>query len=73
VEPVKPARSTAASLPCDAGHQPAPAVRRGQAKAISEFMGHSSIQITYDTYGHLMPGNEAEAAGLQDAYLARFR
>jgi integrase len=42
------------------------------AKAISEFMGHSSIQITYDTYGPLMPGNEAVAAGLQDTYLARF-
>ena len=41
------------------------------AKAVSDFMGHSSIQITYDTYGHLMPGNEAEAAGLHDAYLSR--
>jgi hypothetical protein len=25
--------------------------------------------ITMDRYGHLMPGNEAEAAGLLDAYL----
>lgn len=33
-------------------------------------MGHSSITITYDRYGHLMPGNEEEAAGLLDAYLA---
>jgi len=24
-----------------------------------------------DRYGHLMPGNEAEAAGLLDAYLER--
>ena len=32
-------------------------------------MGHSSIQITFDRYGHLMPGNEVEAAGLLDAYL----
>jgi hypothetical protein len=24
-----------------------------------------------DRYGHLMPGNEEEAAGLLDAYLAR--
>jgi integrase len=31
-------------------------------------MGHSSIQITHDRYGHLMPGNEGEAAGLLDAY-----
>jgi len=35
-------------------------------------MGHTSIQITYDTYGHLMPGNEAGAAGLLDAYLEGF-
>jgi integrase len=41
------------------------------AKALSSYMGHSSIQITYDRYGHLMPGNEEEAAGLLDAYLAR--
>jgi integrase len=39
------------------------------AKALSTYMGHSSIQITYDRYGHLMPGNEKEAAGLLDAYL----
>jgi integrase len=31
---------------------------RVDAKAISSYMGHSSIQITYDRYGHLMPGNE---------------
>jgi hypothetical protein len=30
---------------------------------------HSSIAITYDRYGHLMPGSEAEAAGLLDADL----
>jgi integrase len=40
-------------------------------KALSSYMGHSSIQITYDRYGHLMPGNEEEAAGLLDAYLVR--
>jgi integrase len=39
------------------------------AKALSTYMGHSSIAITLDLYGHLMPGNEAEAAGLLDAYL----
>ena len=32
-------------------------------------MGHSSITVTLDRYGHLMPGNEAEFAGLLDAYL----
>ena len=41
------------------------------AKALASYMGHSSIQITYDRYGHLMPGNEAEAAGLLDVYLGR--
>lgn len=37
------------------------------AKALSEYMGHANIGITLDRYGHLMPGNEAEAAGLLDA------
>lgn len=32
-------------------------------------MGHSSIQITLDRYGHLMPGNESETAALLDRYL----
>ena len=41
------------------------------AKALSSYIGHSSIQITYARYGHLMPGNEEEAAGLLDTYLAR--
>lgn len=40
------------------------------AKALSVYMGHSSVTITFDGYGHLMPGNEAEAAALLDAYLA---
>lgn len=41
------------------------------AKALSTYMGHASITITLDRYGHLMPGNEEVAAGLLDAYLAR--
>lgn len=41
------------------------------AKALSTYMGHSSVTITLDRYGHLMPGNESEAADLLDAYLAR--
>ena len=41
------------------------------AKALSTFMGHANIAITLDRYGHLMPGSEAEAAGLLDAYLER--
>ncbi len=40
-------------------------------KALCTYMDHSSVTITFDRYGHLMPGNEAEAAGLLDAFLAR--
>jgi len=38
------------------------------AKALSTYLGHASVTITLDRYGHLMPGNEEEAAGLLDAY-----
>jgi integrase len=41
------------------------------AKALSEYMGHATITLTLDRYGQLMPGNEAEAVELLDAYLAR--
>ena len=41
------------------------------AKALSEFMGHAAISITYDLYGHLMPGSHDEAASMLDAFLAR--
>jgi hypothetical protein len=43
------------------------------AKALSTFMCHANISITLDRYGHLMPGSEAEAAELLDAYLAAQR
>ena len=39
------------------------------AKALATYLGHASIQITLDRYGHLMPGNEDEAVALVDAYL----
>jgi integrase len=39
------------------------------AKALSTYLGHSSIQLTFDLYGHLMPGNEAQAASMLDSYL----
>jgi hypothetical protein len=32
-------------------------------------MGHSSITVTFDVYGHLFEGSEAEAAELVAAYL----
>jgi hypothetical protein len=41
------------------------------AKALSSFMGHANIGITLGLYGHMLPGSEAEAATLLDAYLAR--
>lgn len=41
------------------------------AKAITAYLGHASIQTTFDLYGHLMPGNEGEAVALVDAYLER--
>jgi integrase len=37
-------------------------------KALSTYMGHASITITIDRYGHLLPGNEREAAGLLDLW-----
>jgi integrase len=43
------------------------------AKALSTFMGHANIKVTLDTYGHLMPGSEGEAAELLDGYLAAER
>jgi integrase len=64
LEPITPheARHTFASLMIAAGVN---------AKALSTFMGHSSITITLDRYGHLMPGSESEAAALLDAYIER--
>jgi integrase len=41
------------------------------AKAITSYLGHASIQTTFDLYGHLMPGNEDEAVARVDAYLER--
>jgi integrase len=41
------------------------------AKAVTTYMGHSSVDITFDRYGHLFPGNEDQAAGLVNDYLRR--
>jgi integrase len=40
-------------------------------KALSSYLGHASITITLDRYGHLLPGNEDEAVQLVDNYLER--
>ncbi len=44
---------------------------RLNAKTISSYLGHATIAITFDLYGHLMPGSEGEAMGLFEAYLVR--
>jgi integrase len=31
-------------------------------KVVQERLGHASIQITLDTYSHVMPGMQADAA-----------
>ena len=38
-------------------------IKKGvDVKIISEMLGHASIQITYDTYVHVMPGMTEQAA-----------
>ncbi|HMS62214.1 MAG TPA: tyrosine-type recombinase/integrase [Solirubrobacteraceae bacterium] len=54
------ARHTFASLMIAAGVN---------AKALSDFMGHSSIKVTFDLYGHLMPGAAEGAASLLGVYM----
>lgn len=39
------------------------------AKALSTVMGHASIAITFDRYGHLMPGGEEEVGRLLGTWL----
>jgi integrase len=38
-----------------------------QAKDIQARLGHATIGITMDTYGHLFPGHDTEAVGKLDA------
>jgi integrase len=40
-------------------------------KALSAYLGHASITVTLDRYGHLLPGSEDEAVDLVDTYLER--
>lgn len=40
-------------------------------KTLSTWMGHSSITITLDRYGHLLPGSAAEALGLLNDHLRK--
>lgn len=38
-------------------------------KVVSERLGHSGVAITLDTYSHVLPGLQEEAADLLDALL----
>jgi len=53
-------RHTAASLALRAGVHP---------KVVSERLGHASVQITLDTYSHVLPDLQRDAAELMDAYI----
>jgi integrase len=57
------ARHTYASLMIEAGVN---------AKAISTYMGHSSISITFDVYGKLFQGRVQEDAERLDALIGRY-
>jgi integrase len=56
------ARHTCASMFIASGANP---------KVIQKVMGHASIAMTFDHYGHLFPGGLDEAAEAANAYLAR--
>lgn len=34
-------------------------------KRVQSLMGHSSIQVTFDTYGHLFPSQDGDKAAMQ--------
>jgi len=50
-------RHACASLWIEQGHNP---------KQIQTLMGHSSIKVTYDTYGHLFADSEADQRAAED-------
>lgn len=56
------ARHTFASLLIAAGEDP---------KRIQTYLGHSTISVTFDVYGHLLPGSERESADRLHAFLQR--
>jgi len=54
-------RHTYASIGIAAGLNP---------KTLSTYLGHATITITLDRYGHLMPGSEVEARKMLNSYLS---
>lgn len=63
LEPLTPheARHTCASYLIASGLNP---------KQVQTYIGHSDIRTTYNVYGHLLPGDEEQAAAALDAFLA---
>jgi integrase len=49
-----------ASLWIEQGHNP---------KQIQTLMGHSSIKVTFDVYGHLFSGNDADQRAADEIQL----
>ena len=68
---VDDSRAVGVSDVCVRPPSDAPAPGRTRAPAARRRVGHASVTITYDLYGHLMPGNEGEAADRLDTYLER--
>ena len=41
----------------------------GPAKVVSERLGHASVAFTLDTYAHVLPDQQRQAADLMDSLL----
>jgi len=63
LDPLTPheARHTCASYLIASGLNP---------KQVQTYIGHSDIRTTYNVYGHLLPGDEDQAAAALDAFLS---
>lgn len=49
-------------------------IANGETAAfVRDQMGHSSIQVTFDTYGHLFPGRGKEASGRYEKAMEKAR
>ena len=44
--------------------------RGANINTVSKMLGHSSVKITLDVYGHLMPGAQTAALGALDGMFA---
>ena len=40
-------------------------------KSITEIMGHASVTVSIDRYGHMMPGGRDEVVERMDTYFRR--